>query len=81
MGKFAPGIWDAYLEVELGGPPARFRIETDAQTVAAPRRLWGRLRGGAMLRSVRPYATSGKGRLSTVVLKMTTRTAFRRILR
>ncbi|MFI6602739.1 glycosyltransferase family 2 protein [Nonomuraea sp. NPDC050536] len=77
VGRFAPGTWDAYLELELGGPPARFRIETDAETVAAPRRWWG----GAVLRSVRPYATSGKGRLSTVVRKLTPRGILRRLFR
>ncbi|WP_327109522.1 glycosyltransferase family 2 protein [Nonomuraea glycinis] len=77
MGRYAPGTWDAYLELELGGPPARFRIETDAETVAAPRRWLG----GTVLRSVRPYATSGKGRLSTVVRQLTARMVFRRIMR
>jgi hypothetical protein len=77
MGRYTPGTWDAYLELELGGPPARFRIETDAETVAAPRRWLG----GTVLRSVRPYATSGKGRLSTVVRQLTARMVFRRIMR
>ncbi|MGP3962783.1 glycosyltransferase family 2 protein [Nonomuraea sp. 3N208] len=67
VGKLAPGTWDAYLELDLGGPPARFRIEADAEAVAPPRR-W---RFAALLRSVRPYATSGKGRLSTVVRRLT----------
>ncbi|MFG1709060.1 glycosyltransferase family 2 protein [Nonomuraea sp. M3C6] len=74
---FPPGIWDAYLELGLGGPPARFRIETDAKTVAMPRKWWG----AALLRSVRPYATSGKGRLSAVVRRLTARTILRRIMR
>ncbi|MEU8104469.1 glycosyltransferase family 2 protein [Nonomuraea muscovyensis] len=77
VGRFAPGTWDAYLEVELGGPPARFRVETDAAAVAGPRRPWG----GIVLRSVRPYATPGKGRLSTVVRKLTARSLLRRMLR
>jgi hypothetical protein len=76
VGRFAPGTWDAYLEVELGGPPARFRIETDAGTIAAPRRLWGR----SVLMSVRPYATPGKGRLSTVVRRWTPRSMLKRML-
>ncbi|NUR84064.1 MAG: glycosyltransferase [Nonomuraea sp.] len=76
IGRFAPGTWDAYLELELGGPPARFRIETDASTVAAPRRWWM----GAVLRVVRPYATSGKGRLSTVVRRFTPRGVLRKLL-
>ncbi|MEV0197330.1 glycosyltransferase family 2 protein [Nonomuraea sp. NPDC050691] len=76
IGRLSPGTWDAYLEVVVGGPPARFRVEADAETVAAPRRLWG----GAVFRSVRPYATPGKGRLSAVVRKLTARTVLRRIL-
>ncbi|SEH00328.1 Glycosyltransferase involved in cell wall bisynthesis [Nonomuraea solani] len=76
VGRLAPGTWDAYLELDLGGPPARFRIETDAETVAAPRRWWG----AALLRSVRPYATSGKGRLSAVVRRLTAETIIKRIL-
>ncbi|MFB9627007.1 glycosyltransferase family 2 protein [Nonomuraea helvata] len=77
IGWLPPGTWDAYLELDLGGPPARFRIETDAETVAAPRRWLG----AAVLRTVRPYATSGKGRLSTVVRRLTARTIIRRITR
>ncbi len=75
VGRLTPGTWDAYLELDLGGPPARFRIETD--TVAGPRRWWGR----ALLRSVRPYATSGKGRLSAVVRRLTARSVIERIRR
>ncbi|NRQ30726.1 glycosyltransferase family 2 protein [Nonomuraea sp. NN258] len=77
VGRFGPGTWDAYLEVELGGPPARFRIEADNRTVALPRRWWGM----TLLRSVRPYATSGKGRLSAAVRRLTPRSAFKRITR
>lgn len=75
VGKLTPGTWDAYLELDLGGPPARFRIETD--TVAGPRRWWG----AALLRTVRPYTTSGKGRLSAVVRRLTAASLLRRILR
>lgn len=75
VGRFAPGTWDAYLELELGGPPARFRIETDARTVPSPRRWWQ----GTMLRTVRPYATSGKGRLSTVVRRLSPRAILQKI--
>jgi hypothetical protein len=76
VGSLPPGTWDAYLELGLGGPPARFRIEADAETVVAPRRWWG----AALMRSVRPYATPGKGRLSTVVRRLTARTILKRIL-
>ncbi|MEV4550816.1 glycosyltransferase family 2 protein [Nonomuraea wenchangensis] len=77
IGRLAPGTWDAFLELDLGGPPARFRIEADPDAVAAPRR-WP---GVALLRSVRPYATSGKGRLSAVVRRMSARSFARRILK
>nr|WP_158088793.1 glycosyltransferase family 2 protein [Thermoactinospora rubra] len=77
VGRLTPGTWDAYIELQLGGPPARFRIETAARTVAERRRWWH----GPALRSVRPYATSGKGRLSTVVRAMTPRVILRRIFR
>ncbi|MCK2215022.1 glycosyltransferase [Actinomadura sp. ATCC 31491] len=77
IGRLAPGTWDAYLELDLGGPPARFRIEAEEEAVAPPRR-W---RGAALLRSVRPYATARKGRLSAVVRRMTARSIARRILR
>ncbi|MGN9846234.1 glycosyltransferase family 2 protein [Nonomuraea sp. H19] len=76
MGRLAPGTWDAYLELDLGGPPARFRIEADAETVVAPRR-W---RAAALFRSVRPYATRGTGRLSTAVRRLTLGTIIRRIM-
>ncbi|MEV0622570.1 glycosyltransferase family 2 protein [Nonomuraea sp. NPDC050404] len=75
VGRLAVGTWDAYLELDLGGPPARFRIETE--TVAGPRRWWGT----ALLRSVRPYATAGKGRLSAVVRRLTAESVLKRIKR
>ncbi|MGW4798858.1 hypothetical protein ACWEPC_41230, partial [Nonomuraea sp. NPDC004297] len=75
LGRLAPGTWDAYLELDLGGPPARFRIETE--TVAGPRRWWA----AALLRSVRPYATSGKGRLSAVVRRLSAESVVKRIFR
>ncbi|TDD47611.1 glycosyltransferase family 2 protein [Nonomuraea terrae] len=77
VGRLAPGTWDAYLELELGGPPARFRIETDEDTVAAPRGWWA----VALLRTVRPYATPGKGRLSAVVRRLTAQRLIKRIIR
>ncbi|GAA3645383.1 hypothetical protein GCM10022224_004990 [Nonomuraea antimicrobica] len=77
VGRLTPGTWDAYLELDLGGPPALFRIEADATAVAAPRRWWGT----ALFRTVRPYATSGKGRLSAVVRRLTAESVVKRILR
>ncbi|MEU7898389.1 glycosyltransferase family 2 protein [Nonomuraea sp. NPDC049152] len=76
IGRFAPGTWDAYLELELGGPPARFRIEADAGAVAEPRSWWR----GPVRSSARPYATAGKGRLSAVVRKITPVALLRRLL-
>ncbi|MEV7005359.1 glycosyltransferase family 2 protein [Streptosporangium sp. NPDC051022] len=77
LGRLGPGTWDAYLELDLGGPPARFRIEAAAETIAPPR-VWWR---GLVRRSVRPYATAGKGRLSTVVRTFTPRSFVRRVFR
>ncbi|MFF0578498.1 glycosyltransferase family 2 protein [Streptosporangium saharense] len=77
LGRLGPGTWDAYLELDLGGPPARFRVEAPAEIVAPPRTWWR----GLVRRSVRPYATAGKGRLSTVVRTFTPRSLVRRVLR
>ncbi|MDP9846885.1 glycosyltransferase family 2 protein [Streptosporangium lutulentum] len=77
MSRLGSGTWDAYLELDLGGPPARFRIEATAETIVPPRTWW---RGLARW-SVRPYATAGKGRLSTVVRTFGPRTFLRRLLR
>ena len=72
VGRFVAGTWDAYMEIDLGGPPARFRVEVEAEIIPEPRSWW--------LSSVRPYATAGKGRLSVVVRKTTPKTIIRRIL-
>ncbi|MEV8633821.1 glycosyltransferase family 2 protein [Streptosporangium sp. NPDC051023] len=77
LGRLGPGTWDAYLELDLGGPPARFRIEAAAETIAPPRTWWR----GLVRRNVRPYATAGKGRLSTVVRTFTPRSFVRRVFR
>ncbi|MGW0593462.1 glycosyltransferase family 2 protein [Streptosporangium sp. NPDC002607] len=77
MGRLGPGTWDAYLEMDLGGPPARFRIEAVPEMIEQPRTWWR----GATRWSVRPYATAGKGRLSTVVRTLGPRTFVRRIVR
>ncbi|TDD09415.1 glycosyltransferase family 2 protein [Nonomuraea deserti] len=75
VGRLPPGTWDAYLELDLGGPAARFRIEAGAGTVVRPRRWWW----AALRRSVRPYAT--RGRLSTAVRRLTVRAVIRRVIR
>ncbi|WP_433251207.1 glycosyltransferase family 2 protein [Streptosporangium sp. CA-135522] len=77
VGRLGPGTWDAYLELDLGGPPARFRIEVGAEAIVSPRTWWR----GLARRSVRPYATAGKGRLSAVVRTFTPGAFIRRILR
>ncbi|WP_271222019.1 glycosyltransferase family 2 protein [Streptosporangium carneum] len=77
LGRLGPGTWDAYLELDLGGPPARFRIEAEAEAIAPPRTWWR----GLVRRSVKPYATAGKGRLSTVVRTFTPRSFVRRVFR
>ncbi|SFK33341.1 Glycosyltransferase involved in cell wall bisynthesis [Streptosporangium canum] len=77
VGRLGPGTWDAYLELDLGGPPARFRIEVEAERLVPPRTWWR----GLVRWSVRPYATAGKGRLSAVVRVFTPRAFVKRILR
>ncbi|GAA3422968.1 hypothetical protein GCM10018953_01510 [Streptosporangium nondiastaticum] len=75
--RLGPGTWDAYLELDLGGPPALFRIEAPAEAIAPPRTWWH----GLVRRNVRPYATAGKGRLSTAVRTLTPGAFVRRLLR
>ena len=77
VGRFGPGVWDAYLELDLGGPPARFRIEAGPDPVAGPRR-WLLGTGPCV---ARPYATSNRGRLSAVVRSLSARALLRRIMR
>ncbi|MGC5016230.1 glycosyltransferase family 2 protein [Streptosporangium sp. DT93] len=77
MGRLGPGTWDAYLELDLGGPPARFRIEAVPEVIEHPRTWWR----GATRWSVRPYATAGKGRLSTVVRTLGPGSFIKRIVR
>ncbi|GIH91296.1 hypothetical protein Psi01_19260 [Planobispora siamensis] len=77
VGRLRPGTWDAYLELDLGGPPVRFRVEAEPELVAPPRTWWR----GAALRTARPYATAGKGRLSLVVRATGPKALLRRLLR
>ncbi|MBG0827658.1 glycosyltransferase family 2 protein [Planomonospora sp. ID67723] len=76
-GRLRPGTWDAYLELDLGGPPARFRVEAETESVAPPL-TWLR---GVSRRTVKPYVTAGKGRLSLLVRVATVRGFLRRFLR
>ncbi|GII29390.1 glycosyltransferase family 2 protein [Planotetraspora mira] len=63
-GGFSAGTWDAYLELDVGGPPARFPVKVDR-----PEELDGTMRwwSGLMRWTVRPYATAVNRRLSTSV--------------
>ncbi|MFC4057659.1 glycosyltransferase family 2 protein [Planomonospora corallina] len=63
LARLGPGTWDACLELDLGGPGARLRIEAATELVA-PARAWWR---GPVRWTAKPYATVGKGRLSVVV--------------
>ncbi|MFI0417568.1 glycosyltransferase [Spongiactinospora sp. 9N601] len=71
---FAGGVWDAFLELDLGGPPVRCRIDAGAPV---PPHAWWRW---AVRRTVRPYSTSGRGRLSVAVRNVPVRRAVRRLL-
>ncbi|GGS88611.1 glycosyl transferase [Planobispora rosea] len=77
FGRLGAGTWDAYLELDLGGPPVRLRIEAEAELVAPPSTWWR----GAALRTVKPYATAGKGRLSAMVRTSGPKAFLRRLLR
>lgn len=74
---FGPGTWDAYLELDVGGPPARFPIKVGGpETLGQGLRWWrGRVRWTA-----RPYATAVNRRLSTSVRRDTPSTILRRVL-
>ncbi|MEU6410913.1 glycosyltransferase family A protein [Microbispora sp. NPDC046933] len=78
-----PGTWDAYLELDLGGPPIRFPVKVaDADALDRPLRWWrGALRWGVVQWTVRPYATAVNRRLSMSVRVSTPLTVVRRVLR
>ncbi|GAA4577429.1 glycosyltransferase family 2 protein [Planotetraspora kaengkrachanensis] len=63
-GGFSAGTWDAYLELDVGGPLTRFPVKVDR-----PEELDGTMRwwSGLMRWTVRPYATAVNRRLSTSV--------------
>ncbi|GII58125.1 hypothetical protein Pth03_65140 [Planotetraspora thailandica] len=61
---FAAGTWDAYLELDVGGPPVRFPVRVDRpDELGRSARWWSGLRRW----TVRPYATAVNRRLSTSV--------------
>jgi hypothetical protein len=75
---FRPGIWDAYLELDVGGPPARFPVKVGgSQTLERSLRWWR----GPVQWTVRPYATAVNRRLSVSVRLATPLTVVRRMLR
>ncbi|XVQ87083.1 glycosyltransferase family 2 protein [Microbispora siamensis] len=78
-----PGTWDAYLELGLGGPPARFPVKVaDADALGRPLRWWrGAMRWGVVQWTVRPYATAVNRRLSVSVRVATPLTVLRRMIR
>ncbi|MEW9528874.1 glycosyltransferase family 2 protein [Microbispora sp. NPDC049125] len=77
-GGFRPGTWDAYLELDLGGPPVRFPVKVGGpEELERPLRWWR----GPVQWTVRPYATAVNRRLSTSVRVCTPLTVIRRMLR
>ncbi|MGW5261509.1 glycosyltransferase family 2 protein [Microbispora sp. NPDC004025] len=91
-----PGTWDAYLELDLGGPSVRFPVKVvDADALDRPLRWWrGPLPWDAAPRdarsplrwvpaqwTVRPYATAVNRRLSVSVRVATPLTVARRMVR
>ncbi|MBO4271845.1 hypothetical protein [Microbispora triticiradicis] len=60
-----PGTWDAYLELDLGGPPVRLPVKVEAAMDAPARTMrWWR---GPLRWTARPYATAVNRRLSLSV--------------
>ncbi|GAA0390672.1 hypothetical protein GCM10009530_47380 [Microbispora corallina] len=77
-GGFRPGTWDAYLELDVGGPPARFPVKVGGpDALDRPLRWWR----GPVQWTARPYATAVNRRLSVSVRLATPLTVVRRMLR
>ncbi|MFF4773244.1 glycosyltransferase family 2 protein [Microtetraspora fusca] len=73
----AAGIWDSYLELDVGGPPVRFPVKIgDLGRLPAPATWWS----GLARWSARPYATAVNRRLSASVRAVTPLTLLRRLL-
>ncbi|GLW96374.1 glycosyltransferase family A protein [Microtetraspora sp. NBRC 16547] len=74
----AAGTWDAYLELDVGGPPVRFPVKIgDLGHLPPPVTWWS----GLARWSARPYATAVNRRLSTSVRVVTPFTVLRRLFR
>ncbi|GIH25452.1 glycosyl transferase [Acrocarpospora phusangensis] len=79
-GPLGRGTWDAYLELDMGGPTARFPVKVgEPKSLERPRTWWQ----GTTRWTTRPYATAVSHRLSTSVRRASfftlARRAFRRI--
>ncbi len=76
--SFGPGVWDAYLELDVGGPPARFPVKAGGpETLGKALSRWR----GPVRWTARPYATAVNRRLSVSVRTDTPLTILRRHLR
>mgnify|MGYP000844587535 FL=1 len=75
---FWPGVWDAYLELDVGGPPLRFPVKVDCPENLGRSLRWWR---GPVRWTARPYATAVNRRLSTSVVVSSPRVVFRRLVR
>ncbi|MFC0864659.1 glycosyltransferase [Sphaerimonospora cavernae] len=77
-GRLRPGTWDAHLELDVGGPPARFPVKVGRpEALERPLRWWH----GPVRWTARPYATAVNRRLSLAVRAATPLTLLRRALR
>ncbi|MEZ0072961.1 glycosyltransferase family 2 protein [Planotetraspora sp. GP83] len=77
-GGFDAGTWDAYLELDVGGPPARFPVKVGGPETLGRTMRWWR---GLVRWTARPYATAVNRRLSTSVRAATPLTLLRRMFR
>ncbi|GAA4193068.1 glycosyltransferase family 2 protein [Microbispora amethystogenes] len=73
-----PGTWDAYLELDLGGPPVRLPVKVAAMDAPARTMRWWQ---GPMRWTARPYATAVNRRLSLSVRVDTPLTMVKRAVR
>ncbi|WP_327043631.1 glycosyltransferase [Microbispora sp. NBC_01189] len=73
-----PGTWDAYLELDLGGPPVRLPVKVAAMDTPARTMRWWR---GPLRWTARPYATAVNRRLSLSVRVDTPLTTVKRVIR
>ncbi|WP_214108539.1 glycosyltransferase family 2 protein [Acrocarpospora catenulata] len=72
------GIWDAYLELDMGGPTARFPVKVTEPKALERTRIWW---SGPVRWTARPYATAVGHRLSAAVRRTSVLGLARRWLR